>query len=263
MIWFSQRNSNWAHVPYSAKPPHTETIKSSGCGICSACTIIANLTNKYIEPPEMAQYSVQKGYRIDGVGTSHSLYFDIAKKYNLKCTQSYNIYDAVECVRKGGMVVCSTNGGANKLFSTGGHLFVMSDCIGNECEFIDSDNYSGKYQTTYRKQRCYEKDGKIYVNINEAKKHISVYYLFLPNCLPLEGKVGCVGNSYEVKNSERTEKMNKYSYDNTVDKLISLGITSIENMAYWEKCLDGREELNKDNVRTIFDRLIERSSKNE
>lgn len=240
MIWFSQRNSNWAHVPYSAKPPHTETIKSSGCGICSACTIIANLTNKYIEPPEMAQYSVQKGYRIDGVGTSHSLYFDIAKKYNLKCTQSYNIYDAVECVRKGGMVVCSTNGGANKLFSTSGHLFVMSDVIGNECEFIDSDNYSGKYQTTYRKQRCYEKDGKIYVNINEAKKHIAVYYCF-----------------------ERMAKMNKYSYDDTVNSLIELGITSIENMQYWEKCLDGREELNKDNVRTIFDRLIERSSKNE
>ena len=235
MICFSQRNSKWANVPYSAKEPHTETIKSSGCGICSACTIIANLTNEYIEPPQMATYSVQKGYRIDGVGTSHSLYFDIAKKYNLKCTQSYDIYDAVKCVRDGGMVVCSTNGGINKLFSTGGHLFVMSDCIGNDCEFVDSDNYQGKYQTAYRKQRCYEKDGKIYVNINEAKKHIAVYYLF-----------------------ERMSKMNKYSYDDTVDNLISLGITSIENMEYWEKCLDGREKLNKDNVRTIFERLIER-----
>lgn len=247
MIWFSQRNSKWANVPYSAKEPHTETIKSSGCGICSACTIIANLTNEYIEPPEMAAYSVQRGHRIDGVGTSHSLYFDIAKKYNLKCTQSYDIYDAVQCVRDGGMVVCSTNGGANKLFSTGGHLFVMSDCIGNECEFFDSDNYSGKYQTAYRKQRCYEKDGKIYVNINEAKKHIAVYYCF-------------VGEDAHILPNTQKEgvKMNKYSYDNTVDKLISLGITSIENMAYWEKCLDGREELNKENVRTIFERLIER-----
>ena len=53
--------------------------------------------------------------------------------------------------------------------------------------------------------------------------------------------------------------MNKYSYDDTVNSLIELGITSVENMQYWEKCLDGREKLNKDNVRTIFDRLIERS----
>ncbi len=257
MIWFSQRDNKWASYIYSHKAPHTETLKSSGCGICSACTIIANLTKNYVEPPEMGDYWVKKGYRIDGVGTSHSLYFDIAKKYNLKCTQSYDIYEAVKCVREGGMVVCSTNGGVNKLFSTGGHLFVMSDCLGNECEFVDSDNYSGKYQTAYRKQRCKERDGKIYVNINEAKKHIAVYYLFLPNSLPLEGKVASEMPD-EVENTERMSKMNKYSYDNTVDKLITLGITDIANMQYWEKCLDGREKLNKDNVRTIFDRLIER-----
>ena len=52
-----------------------------------------------------------------------------------------------------------------------------------------------------------------------------------------------------------TEK-NKYSYDNTVEHLIRLGITKKENMEYWEKCLNGTEELNKDNVRAIFDRLI-------
>lgn len=234
MITFSQRNSKWANYPYSAKEPHNETIKSSGCGVCSACIIVANLTENVVKPPEMADYSIKKGHRIDGVGTSHSLFFDIAEKYNLKCTQSYNIYDAVECVRKGGMVVCSTNGGVNKLFSTGGHLFVMSDCIGNDCEFYDPDNYSGKYKTEYRKTRCYEINDKIYANINEAKKHISVYYCF-----------------------EKGEKMaNKYSYDNTVEHLIRLGITNVENMGYWEKALDGREELNKDNVRTIFDRLI-------
>lgn len=234
MITFSQRDKRWADVLYSAKSPHTETIKSSGCGVCSACVVISNLTNNIIEPPEMARYAVKNGFRIDGVGTAHSLYPAIAKKYNLKCIQSYDINDAVECVRNGGIVVCSTNGGANKLFSTGGHLFVMSDCIGNDCEFVDSDNYPGKYQISYRKQRCYEKDGKIYVNINEAKKHIAVYYCF-----------------------EKVEKMaNKYSYDNTVEHLIRLGITDKSNMVYWEKSLAGVEPLDKENVRMIFDRLI-------
>ena len=85
------------------------------------------------------------------------------------------------------------------------------------------------------------------MNINEAKKHIAVYYLFLPN------------SPDEVENiKERTDKMskNKFSYDNTVDKLIELGITDIANMQYWEKVLAGKEPLNKDNVRIIFDRLI-------
>ena len=234
MIIFSQRDKRWADVSYSAKVPHTETIKSSGCGVCSACMVISNLTNNIVEPPEMARYAVENGFRIDGVGTAHSLYPALAKKYNLKCSQTSDIYKAVECVRNGGMVVCSTNGGTNKLFSTGGHLFVMSDCIGNDCEFFDPDNYFGKYKTQYRKERCYEINDKIYSNINEAKKHIAVYYCF-----------------------EKVEKMaNKYSYDNTVEHLIRLGITDVENRAYWEKALDGREALDKDNVRALFDRLI-------
>ena len=175
MIIFSQRDKRWADVIYSSKEPHSETIKSSGCGITAAAMIISNLTDTYTEPPKMAEYSVKNGFRIDGVGTSHSLYPAIAKKYNLNCEQSYDIFKGAECIRRGGMVVCSTNGGENKLFSTGGHLFLMTGVFGNDCEFVDPDNYKGKYLSQYRKQRCYEKNGKIYVNINEAKKHIAVY----------------------------------------------------------------------------------------
>ena len=237
MIYFNQRDSKWANVIYSAKPPHTETIKSSGCGICSAAMIISNLTDTYIEPPKMAEYSVKNGYRIDGVGTAFALFPKIAEKYNLKCTQTSDIFKAAECVRNGGMVVCSTNGGENKLFSTGGHLFIMSDIIGNDCEFADPDFYNGKYTIAYRKKRCYTESNKVYVNINEAKKHITTYFCF-----------------------ERSNKMEKniYSYDNTVEHLIRLEITDISNMQYWEKALSGKEPLNKNNVRTIFDRLIKK-----
>jgi len=50
------------------------------------------------------------------------------------------------------------------------------------------------------------------------------------------------------------DAMNKYSYDTTVDNMIKDGVTNTDNMAYWEKALDGREPLNKDFVRTILDR---------
>ena len=236
MIKFNQRDTKWANVIYSAKEPHTETIKSSGCGICSACVVVSNLSDTYIEPPKMAEYSVKKGYRIDGVGTSHSLYPDIAKMYKLNCTKVCDINKAIECVKKGGMAVCSTSGGENKLFSTGGHLFVMTGYNGQECEFYDTDLYSGKYNTAYRKSRCYLKGDLIYVKPEEAKKHIRTYFLF-----------------------ERTKnKMDKniYSYDNTVEHLIRLGITDIKNMQYWERALAGKEQLNKENVRILFDRLI-------
>lgn len=235
MYKFNQNDKKWGDVIYSSKKPHTETIKSSGCGICSAAMIVSNLTDTYIEPPKMAEYSVKNGFRIDGVGTAFALYPSIANEYNLSCVQTGDINKAIECVKRGGMVVCSTSGGENKLFSTSGHLFVMTGVSGDEVEFYDVGIYSGKYNTAYRKQRCYVKNGFVYVNKNEAKKHITTYFMF-----------------------ERKKKMNIYSYDDTVENLIKLGITDKANMEYWEKALSGREPLNKDNVRTIFDRLIEK-----
>ena len=47
---------------------------------------------------------------------------------------------------------------------------------------------------------------------------------------------------------------NTYSYDNTVEALINDGIIDITDMQNWEKMLDGREKLNADLVRTLFNR---------
>lgn len=57
---------------------------------------------------------------------------------------------------------------------------------------------------------------------------------------------------------ELTKIENKYSYDDTVNNMILDGITTAENMAYWEKVLDGREPLNKDYVRAVLDRYSEK-----
>ena len=51
-----------------------------------------------------------------------------------------------------------------------------------------------------------------------------------------------------------TTVQNRYSYDNTVEHMIIDGVTDTANMAIWERMLDGRDPLNKDYVRTIFDR---------
>lgn len=51
-----------------------------------------------------------------------------------------------------------------------------------------------------------------------------------------------------------TTMANRYSYDNTVEHMIIDGVTDTTNMANWERMLDGREPINKDYVRTIFDR---------
>lgn len=47
---------------------------------------------------------------------------------------------------------------------------------------------------------------------------------------------------------------NEYSYDNTVNNMILDGVTTPENMVYWEKALDGREPIKPEFVRAILDR---------
>ena len=49
-------------------------------------------------------------------------------------------------------------------------------------------------------------------------------------------------------------KMDKISYDETVDNMIKDGVTTAENMAYWEKVLDGREAVKPEYLRIILDR---------
>lgn len=62
----------------------------------------------------------------------------------------------------------------------------------------------------------------------------------------------------EVNKRLGVKATNKYSYDDTVNAMIEDGVTDKANMAAWEKMLDGREKLNAEYVRTIFDRYHEK-----
>lgn len=59
----------------------------------------------------------------------------------------------------------------------------------------------------------------------------------------------CSVYGLEVKNMP-----NKYSYDDTVDNMISDGITTVDNMQYWEQVLAGKEPVNIEYVRKILDK---------
>ncbi|MCI9626532.1 MAG: N-acetylmuramoyl-L-alanine amidase [Clostridia bacterium] len=53
-------------------------------------------------------------------------------------------------------------------------------------------------------------------------------------------------------------KEQKLSYDNTVDNMLQDGIITTENMANWEKFLNGRETPKPEYVRTVLDRYHEK-----
>jgi len=52
---------------------------------------------------------------------------------------------------------------------------------------------------------------------------------------------------------------NLYSSDDTVEKLVRMGITDKANVSYWENALSGKEPINKDYIRTMFERLMDKT----
>ena len=74
----------------------------------------------------------------------------------------------------------------------------------------------------------------------------------------------CPGQYFPLAEFQKGAKRNmgnKYSYDNTVDNMIKDGVTTPENMEYWEKALDGREPMNREYVRAVLDRYSEKVRK--
>ena len=65
----------------------TATIGSSGCGVVSLTNAVKYLNGNFINPTIIAKYSLDNGYRINNVGTSHGLY----KSFCNNRGNSYNI----------------------------------------------------------------------------------------------------------------------------------------------------------------------------
>ena len=175
---YSQRDPRFAAYPYSARPPHTETIKSAGCGVCCAASVVSELAGAEVTPPEMADYAVQNGYRIDGVGTANALFPAVAAEYGLVCTETRSQIAAEICLSHGGMIVCGTSGGVNRIFSTGGHFFLLVGSEGDKYQFFDPDCYAGKYGLYGREKYAELRDGLVYVNKTVAAAEINRYFCF-------------------------------------------------------------------------------------
>ena len=178
MIYYSQRDPRWADIRYSAEPPHTETVKSAGCGIACAASVVSSLADVIVEPPEMADFSVSNGYRIDGVGTANALFPAVAKKYGLTFMETHDVTRAERCIWGGGLVVCGTSGRPKKIFSTGGHFFLLIGAEGDLLYFFDPDCYPGKYTQYGRERWATARDGVVSVKREIADAEINQYYLF-------------------------------------------------------------------------------------
>lgn len=150
----------YGHIPYitrtqmeteeDRKKGETTTVRSSGCGLCSAIMVLDRLFVNYDFTLEDAiQLSYDSGANV-GRGTMYACFAPaLAEKFGLEVEMNNDPERLRYCLRTGGVAVLRTRGdyeGHIGIFSHGGHYVTL---IGEERDgriaILDPSNKPGKY----------------------------------------------------------------------------------------------------------------------
>lgn len=145
---FSQLDSRWSNIEYGKGPGGKKaTLGSSGCGILSLTNAIYYMNGKFIQPKTLAKYSVDNGYRINGAGTSYSLYKAFASSYGKSYGFKYS--GAAKSIKSTRSHLSSTG---VAIIGVPGHVMSLVDY--NNGKYLVLDSYKsanrGTKKTGYR-----------------------------------------------------------------------------------------------------------------
>lgn len=167
LTYFSQLDGRWKNNIYSVTGNKTQTIGSSGCGPTCASMVVSSIKGT-ITPPQMAEIFVRNGYRSANNGTYWSAYRAVADEFNIGYTETSDIQRALDLLRNNNYVICSVGNG---LFTTGGHYIVLVGIEGNTLKIYDPYNYSGKFNTSTRRNKVVVEGNTIYCSVDTFKKY--------------------------------------------------------------------------------------------
>ena len=190
MRHINQRRYPYIPYPqYMAEPDNPRgkqgTVRSGGCGLCSACMIIDQLTTEKFSVRECTKLSM-------AVGGNHSSGTDmeilapaLAEKFNLDYKPSKDITAAIEAVRDGGRVIAlvgATEPQHKGIFTTGGHYIVVISATAEEVCILDP-NWTSKNFKKWEKEGLVRMEGTLVYTTpeilhNEVKTIWPGYYIF-------------------------------------------------------------------------------------
>ena len=156
MKYVNQRE--YPDIPYvtraNPEDPHHErgkstTIKSSGCGLCSAIMVADRLLPDFecsLEEAIAISYEAQANR---SAGTARKFFPAFAEKFSLVCERASTLEELLNCLRTGGaavVLVSEVKGERVGLFTHGGHYMAI---IGEEPDgrlaILDPSYFPGKY----------------------------------------------------------------------------------------------------------------------
>ncbi len=153
VTYFNQLDERYANEPYG-----TDTIGGYGCGPTSMAIVVSSLTDDFVDPVEMAQWSYENGYWCSKSGSYHSLIPNAAAAWDLSvegCTASepQRILDALA---DGKLVVAIMSTGH---FTSSGHFIVLRGVQDGKILVADPASYN-------RSQKTWD----LFIILNEASK---------------------------------------------------------------------------------------------
>lgn len=135
---FVQWDKRWGYSLYGE-----DCMAISACGPTALAMVAYSLTrNAAIDPYAVAQYSMESGYYVSGVGTAWALMTEGAEHYGLTATTSYRYTEAQlkEALEKGGMVILSVGKGDFTVHS--GHFIVLYGYKNGKFQLNDPFSYT-------------------------------------------------------------------------------------------------------------------------
>lgn len=174
LTYYSQIDNRWRNKRYSSTGNASQTIGSSGCGPTSASMIVTACKGA-ITPDVMSDLFVKYGYRSANNGTYWSAFRAIADEFDIGYSETTNFQRAIELLRNNNYVVASVGNG---LFTTGGHIIVLTGIDGDTIKIYDPYLYAGKFETSTRRGKVTVVGNTVYVSVQNFKNYANAKVFF-------------------------------------------------------------------------------------
>lgn len=148
-------------------------VAKAACGPCSLCMVVNNLTFARLTLEECMRTSYELKANLNP-GTDMSIIGPvIAERYGLTYSNSYDIQDALDCLKVGGMVIANPGGdrdGKVGLFTHGGHYIVLVSEEDGELTVLDPSLSDTKFHEEGREGRVRVNWPFVYCSVDIMKE---------------------------------------------------------------------------------------------
>lgn len=168
--------------PYGKKA----SVRGGGCGLCSACMIVDQLTTEKFSVRECTALSMAiNANHCDGTDMK-MLGPAIAEKFNLEYSTEKDIHEVVKALHNGAKVIAlvSAKGETNKgIFTKGGHYIVLISADEDDEICVLDPSWTSQKYTKWAKQGLVRTEGTLVyatpqVLDAERKKESVDYFVF-------------------------------------------------------------------------------------